>query len=1429
MNDTPCAPSGLLKLIAAMARWLLGIAIGAWILIALSVLLLHGFIVPRIDDYRAALETRVGAAIGLPVRIGALRAESSGLIPTITATDVVLEDHAQREALRLPRVVVSVSPRSLLRLGFEQIYIDGPTLDVRRDPAGKLHVGGLDASGGIGTGSDAADWFFFSQRELVIEHGSVRWTDEARSAPPLDLSDVRFVARNIGRRHQLQLDATPPPGWGMPLSLRADLRQPLLSTHAGDWQRWSGVVFADFPDVDVSQLRRYTTLDVDVREGSGAVRLWVDVASGQPVSGALDLALSRIDVSFGAALQPLMLSDVRGRIAQKRNGRNGDEVEFATTDLQFVRADGSRWPGGNAWLSHRAAEGDRPERTAFRADRLDLGALARIATRLPISEATRRALDAYAPEGLVEQIDTSWLGSLGAPTGYEARGRVSGLAVAAQTARTAQTAQKAKAATPGDVDAQARSASAASTESGGTPGVRGATVVFDFTQSGGQATIAITDGALELPGVFEEAVVPIARLATQATWKKDGDLLSVQLANLTFGNADADGEAQVDWRTTDPATSKGGQRFPGRLDLQGRLTRADGTRVWRYLPLVIPKGTRDYVQRSVVKGTAPQVDFNVSGDLRDMPFTDPKAGQFRIAAKVAGVTYAYVPPTPEDGDAPWPALVNLSGELVFERAGMSVRGAHGGVAGAPGIEIGPADARIADLSHRAATLQVDAQAKGPLDELRALAASLAGDASAWARETRASGNAQYKLALSMPVAQPDKAKVDARVTLEGNRLLLQPGAPALEQTRGTAVFSESGFQLAGVHALLAGGEIKVEGKGRYAGPPAGRTLDVSADGVLTAEGLREAGRSGDGKGLGEALGRLAGRMSGSTPYRASLSLAGAESRVLFSSTLQGLGLTLPAPLAKAPVDSLALRIERIENKALGRGLDQLSLTLGDSADAGATAASAASADSAAVASALYVRDVSGAAPRVLRGAIGVGLDRGRPPVLPETGVLANLKFAHFDPGAWEALFKNTTGAAPVPPAAGKRVAGGPGNESGADPAQAYVPNVVALRAGILSTAGRELHDVTINGSREGATWRGNVQARELAGFVEYREARDGGPAGSEGRLYARLARLTIAPGAASEVESLLDEKPTALPALDIVIDNFELLGKPFGKAEINAVNRGGANREWRLNTLRFTTPDARFDASGSWANAPLVNAAIQPNGPARRMALDFKLDIRDAGALLARFKMPGVVRAGAGRMEGQLDWSGSPFALDYPSLAGQLHIDVAQGQFLKADPGLAKLLGVLSLQALPRRLTLDFNDLFSKGFAFDFIRGDARITAGIARTDNLQMKGVNAAVLMDGSTDLARETQHLRVAVVPEFDAGTAALVAAAINPAIGLATFLAQRVLREPLAAAATRQFQIDGSWADPQVTPLARGQVPADARTIDSAEAAGSRSNKE
>ena len=100
--------------------------------------------------------------------------------------------------------------------------------------------------------------------------------------------------------------------------------------------------------------------------------------------------------------------------------------------------------------------------------------------------------------------------------------------------------------------------------------------------------------------------------------------------------------------------------------------------------------------------------------------------------------------------------------------------------------------------------------------------------------------------------------------------------------------------------------------------------------------------------------------------------------------------------------------------------------------------------------------------------------------------------------------------------------------------------------------------------------------------------------------------------------------------------------------------------------------------------------------------------------------------------------------------------------------------------------------------------------SGASRTNNLQMKGVNAAVLMEGQADIAKETQNLKVVVIPEINAGSASLIASAINPLVGLSTFLAQVILRRPLIEANTQEFLVDGTWVDPRVTRVERKTAP-------------------
>lgn len=485
-------------------------------------------------------------------------------------------------------------------------------------------------------------------------------------------------------------------------------------------------------------------------------------------------------------------------------------------------------------------------------------------------------------------------------------------------------------------------------------------------------------------------------------------------------------------------------------------------------------------------------------------------------------------------------------------------------------------------------------------------------------------------------------------------------------------------------------------------------------------------------------------IQGRADYHASLGLEPDGLNVEVDSTLQGMAVDLPAPFRKEASALLPLHFERHPSSADPHH-DRIDLRIGSFLHAA------------------YERDTNPSPPQVLRGAIAMGLKADENAPLPEDGVLANVRLQHLHLNDWfHAL---------------SRLATTPHAENASDHA-GYVPNMLGFRGDEVTLGNRTFHNVVLGGTQENGTWKAQLDATEAKGTLEYEQP----TAKDMGRVHARLSHLVldaIAPATPAGISAPLEIPPLEL---DVVIDDLKVYGKSLGRVEMTALNR-----------FTLSTPEATLTAQ-------------RHSLPNQRTGMDFELAIGDTGKLLTRFGMPDVIRSGKGKLQGQVSWTGSPMIPNGASLNGKIHLDIGSGQFLKAEPGIAKLLGVVSLQALPRRLMLDFSDVFNDGFVFDSIRGDVEIANGIATTHNLEMKGVVASAQLSGQANLMEETQNLRVVITPEVNAGSASLLATTVNPIWGLGSFLAQLLLRQPFLDATTREFVIDGTWLEPNFTEMVR-----------------------
>jgi uncharacterized protein (TIGR02099 family) len=1307
-----------LRLCWRALRWALLLLALLWGLGVVAWSVLHWAILPHANDWRPWLEKEASKTLGLPLRIGHITVESGGWMPRMELGDVQVLDAAGRTALRLPRVAAVLSAQSLLVLEprFSQLRVDAPELVIRRDSTGRIFIAGLDLSEAdktdAGTTEAGMDWLF-SQPELAIVNGRVRWVDEKRAdARPLELTQLNFLMRNGLRRHALRLDATPPADWGQRFTVRGKFTQSLLK-RPGEFQHWSGELYAELPRADLRQLRRHVDLPFQLSEGDGAVRAWGQIKDGQPVGATLDLALRAVRLQLLESAPELDLDHIEGRLEL---ARAKDRLSLRAQQLGFVSGDGVTWPRSDWGVALQLGPGDAVLGGEVNAQRLDFALMAQIAQRLPLGQRAHQLLTELQPRGVLTALSGEWQGTLDAPRSYRVKAQLDGLAIAPK---------------PGEPAGHL-----------GRPGLQGASLALDASERGGTARLSVQAGEVELPGLFEDPRLPITRLATQMSWQlpqpgaKGPGSVELRLHELQLETPDLTGEFDVTWRRTVGAST------PGFLDLTGRVARVDATRVARYIPVWLP-ATRSYLSRAILGGEARNTTVRIKGELADFPFDAPRSpGQFRVATQARGVTLAYVPPS--DVGTNWPAMENVDAELVFERGGMTLKDGRAKVLG---YELTGVNGGIADL-HHARVLQLDGNGRGagadllrfvrssPLDEWLGHALST----------TSAQGPVALRLGIGIPLDDTTQTMLKGQLQLGGVDLKLRPELPPLGGVRGRIDFDRRGLQLGSVSARLLGGEATIDGGTQRDG-----SLRFAVQGQATAEGLRRATELG-------AVARLAQAASGQAGYRFQLAIpASGQSELSVSSTLQGLALDLPAPARKEAEAVLPLRLLMSPTAA---GRDELRLEVGTGAVP--------------LLQAQLQRDVSGASSQVLRGALAV---QDKLPALPASGVLLQVNVAALDLDAWQQRLGGLAG----------------GNGSGADVDDAgLLPSQIALRSQALKVGGRQLGRASALVAREGAHWRINIDAEQIAGRIDLKGVR-----GSQiDAVQARLAKLSLPRQEVESVTELIDPgKADAgngpLPSLDIQVDDFELRGKRLGRLEVLA-QAPAAARDWKLQKLELQSPEATLRASGRWGGEAAA---------ARRTQLDWQLDIADAGKLLERLGQGQVLRGGKGVLSGQVGWDGSPLAPHYPTMAGMLNVQLDTGTFLKAEPGVGRLLGVLSLQSLPRRLLLDFRDVFAEGFTFDGVTGDVKIAAGVARSDNIRIRGLQAAVLVEGSTDLAAETQKLRVVVVPEVSAGGASLAYAAINPAIALGAFLAQLILSRPVSAANTREFHITGTWDDPKV----------------------------
>ena len=844
------------------------------------------------------------------------------------------------------------------------------------------------------------------------------------------------------------------------------------------------------------------------------------------------------------------------------------------------------------------------------------------------------------------------------------------------------------------------------------PGLQNFTGTIDGTEAGGALTLATRNALVDMGHVFR-APLAIDSLDARARWKHDGRALHVLLEDARFSNADADGTLAGTWRSLPDSP----HRSPGFVDVKGHLTRASARRVASYLPNRLAE-TRDWLERAVQAGESRRVAFELQGDLWEFPFGGESAGRFLVEGDITGGRLRYHPA--------WPSVDAIEGAFRFENRRMEIRAQRAAIFAS---QVRSAAAVIEDLAMRPPLLAIDGEIETTGgDSVRFLRESpLVDGPGAFTRAISVEGPARLKVHIDFPLWGTEPVRVSGDYDFAGATASVSRTL-AMSDVRGRLGFTERGLRPS-------------ELKGVLFGKPAVLAMATQADGqvVTTLAGRIEAGQLAAY--VPEAV---APRLSGAAEWSARIVSGKQGTDVAVASDLKGLGVTLPAPLAKAPEEA---RPATLQVSQLGSERELATVAVG--AD---------------IHGRFSRMKLAGSTEPRWFASLKFGAPLAAEPM--REGLWLYGALPALDVDAWQEALAP---AAQAVAAAGER----PVELRGID-----------LELARVRYLGREFAQMHARLDRAAARqWNGTLESPLVAGDVQWN------PEG-RGRLAAKLSRLAV-PEAA---QGATTPRPAAseqadLPALDVEAERFDFRGRTLGRLALKAAPAG---EEWRIEKLDIESEHSSFSSSGGWRRT----------GAGGLTTLTVKLEARNLSGLFGVFGYGDYVKRGRGELEGTLAWPGLPSEFATVNLSGTLKVGARRGQFAKIEPGAGKLLGLLSLQSLPRRALLDFRDVFSEGFAFEKIEGDVKVARGVLLTDDFEISGPAAFVSLAGEVSIPAETQSLTMRVVPEVGEGLALAATVIGTPVLGLSALLVSKLLRNPLGKVVAYEYLVTGTWDNPVVT---------------------------
>lgn len=363
---------------------------------------------------------------------------------------------------------------------------------------------------------------------------------------------------------------------------------------------------------------------------------------------------------------------------------------------------------------------------------------------------------------------------------------------------------------------------------------------------------------------------------------------------------------------------------------------------------------------------------------------------------------------------------------------------------------------------------------------------------------------------------------------------------------------------------------------------------------------------------------------------------------------------------------------------------------------------------------------------------------------------------------------------------------------------------INLKVNTLKAASATLTNLHVQGSGRDNLWQGTFKSQQVSGWLRIPKNF------KTGTVKATLSDIdltTLLAGVSSDSSSSQKKgtskrlDPRGLPALDISAKSLKWKQFIFANVQLQTqpTRQGMVIRQ-----AGFSNGFLQLKGDGAW----------QVAGQRQSSQVQLTLTGKSFGKGFDAMGLKGTLGEGEGAVTLNLGWNDALYAVDKATLKGDMSINVKKGRILSVDPGVGRIFGLFALQALPRRLTLDFKDLLRSGLEYDSIRGHFTLRDGVAQIDQpIKLEGPIGEVKVEGELNYVEQTYNQQVLVNPKVTSSLPVLGAITAGPAAGVTILLADKVLKGvgvDLDKVVQRRFSLTGSWDTPNMEEIKPKEKP-------------------